>query len=57
MISLLKTFLRNAIKDDGGIPGFKVLADETVMFSSESRACFKAFNVSLVASETCNDKD
>jgi hypothetical protein len=56
MISLLKTFLRNAIKDDGGIPGFKVLADETVMFSSESRACFKAFNVSLVASETCNDK-
>ena len=51
---LLKTFARNAINEDGGIPGFVVLAGETFMFSSgsDSRASFKAFHVSLLEDET-----
>lgn len=50
-----QTFLRNAIKDDGGIPGFEVLADNILILSesSESRALFRASNVSFVAEVTC----
>lgn len=52
-----KTFLRNDINDEGGIPGFEAFAGETIMCSdfSESWACFRAFNVSFVADETYNN--
>lgn len=50
---LSKTFCRNAINDDGGIPGFEAFAAEQIMCSdfSESWACSRASNVSFVADE------
>lgn len=53
-VNCKQTFFRNAIKDDGGIPGFEALADEIVMLSDlrESWASFKASNVSFAADET-----
>lgn len=51
---MLKTFARNAINEDGGIPGFVELAGETFMFSngSDSRESFKAFHISFLEDET-----
>lgn len=45
--------MRNDIKDEGGIPGFVVLAEEMVTSSDprESRARFRAFSVLFVADE------
>lgn len=57
---LVQTLFRNAIKDEGGIPGFEELDDKTSMFSdlSESWARFKASNESFTADETwINSKD
>lgn len=50
---LQQTFLRKAIKEDGGIPGFEAFADKTLMWSdlTESLAILKASNVSFVAEE------
>lgn len=55
--SLFSTFLRNAIREDGGIPGFELLAEkiETLSDLSESPACFKASSVSFVLDETCKN--
>lgn len=49
------TFLRKGIKEDGGIPGFEVLAVETEIFSDlrESSACFRACHI-FVPDEPCN---
>lgn len=51
---MAQTFFRNAINDEGGIPGFEELDDKTSMFSdlSESWACFKASNASFTVDET-----
>lgn len=35
---LSKTFCRNAINDDGGIPGFEAFAVEQIMFSDFSES-------------------
>lgn len=52
----LQTLFKKAIKDEGGIPGLEELAVEIFMLSvlSDSWACFKALNVSLVPDETCS---
>lgn len=44
----------NAIKDDGGIPGFVESADRILMFSgaSESWASFRASSVMFVTEES-----
>ena len=53
-----RTFLKNDINDDGGIPGLELLAVEIMMFSdlSESLACCNAFNVSFATDETYSNK-
>ena len=44
----------NAIKDDGGIPGFVLSAERILIFfdANESWATFKASSVMFVAEET-----
>ena len=51
-----QTFLRKAIKEDGGIPGFEAFADKTTIWSdlTESCAVLKASSVSFVAEEVYN---
>ena len=48
-----QTFLKKAIKEDGGIPGFEAFADKTPMWPdlTESWAVLKAAIVSFVAEE------
>lgn len=48
------TFFMNAIKDDGGIPGFVLSAERILIFfdANESWATFKASSVLFVAEET-----
>ena len=48
------TFVRNVINDEGGTPGFDVLAFLTITFSDmESCALYSALNVSFTEVVSC----
>lgn len=49
------TFLRNVINEDGGTPGFDVLAVLTIMLSAikDCCACCSAFNDSFTEDVAC----